>query len=246
MPVIDKIDAGGYDYIDFGCKEGEMFERMKEEFGVSKGLGLDINEEHVRVCKKNGHDAEVQDITKFEIFDTKKTRFVLMSHFLEHLFGYNEAKKCIHVACSLAKEFVYIRQPFFDQDGYLFNLGLKLYFSNWSGHPNRMTSLEFHNILHPLLRDNIIKRFCIYYKQLIQDSYDLGIHPIISPMNLHEYDVNKYPFKKYIVFDQKVYRDIIVLIFLNENHISLPKDLEEEIGVATKVFDSYQDILGYP
>ena len=105
-------------------------------------MSLDINPKKVAAARAAGFDAKVADLTKLDPEDIGTVRFVIMSHFLEHLPDCKAAQACIESACGIAEKFVIIRQPYFDADGYLFSLGLKLYWSDWAGHPYHMSSLE--------------------------------------------------------------------------------------------------------
>ena len=65
----------------------------------------------------------------------------------------HDVKSFVEKACSISKDFVFIQQPYFDADSYLFKKGLKLFWSDWRGHPNRMTSLDFNLLLRDLKKN---------------------------------------------------------------------------------------------
>ena len=85
-----------------------------------------------------------------------------MHHFLEHIPSILDENNIIKQACSVIDDFLIIRQPYFDADSYLFSKGLKLYWSNWEGHPNHMALLEFHNVLMPMVESKGVHGFYLY------------------------------------------------------------------------------------
>ncbi len=229
------IDQTYYDFIDFGCSNGGSLRLGIEKFGGKRGLGIDIDPRKVAEAQKNGYNAKVADVTMLSKKDLS-SRFVLMSHFLEHLPGYEHAKKCICSSVEIAEEFVYIQQPYFDADGQLFHHKLKFYWSDWSGHKFHMTALDFHNILNPLLEQEKIDRFVIYGDQIVNSSANTSIHSIFSPVNQHHFDDSKHLKKASIEFDFPCYRQIIVLIITGKK--TLFDSLNKKIRFDRVIFDS--------
>ena len=220
--IAKKVSLSEFEFVDFGCSAGGSLEKFPRMFKTKKpGLGLDISKEKVEVTRAAGHRAEICDLTTFR--HPEKVRFVGMSHLLEHIPDFNHVKHIIATACSLAKEFVYISQPFFDADGKLFENNLKLYCSHWSGHPNHMTVLEFHNVLQPMLEKGTLKRFLIVGKKPILDSENKAVHPLTSPINQHAYDAAKHDPKKIMKFDFLVFRETIALIDMEGKHMDFLK-----------------------
>lgn len=183
------IDCSGYDFVDFGCSNGGSLERYSKFFNA-KGLGLDIDPVKVSKTNELGLDARVADLTKLRLGN--KVSFAVMSHFLEHIPSNFDVRKIIRRASENVSDFVLIRQPYFDADAYLFSEGFKLYWSDWSGHPNNMTALEFHNLLQPLVADGIAKNFIIYGKRLIETSENSAIHNLDSRINQHDWTQEKH------------------------------------------------------
>ena len=139
-----------------------------------------------------------------------------MSHFLEHIPSITDVKRCIRSAINSSEEFIYIQQPFFDADPQFMQLGLKLYWSDWHGHPNRMTSLEFHNILNPFLEQGLIDRFAIYGRRQIKASKDVALLSLNEAENQSRWDKKKHHRKPKIrEFNFKAFYDLIVIINLN-------------------------------
>ncbi len=208
------IASGEYDFLDFGCSAGGSIERSMRLFGGRRGLGLDLSEEKVAATRHAGYDAVVQDVTDIDGHEDC-VRFVTMAHFLEHLPGIAEARSCVESAVLAAREFVFIRQPFFDADGDLFQHGLKLYWSHWIGHSLHMTSLELHDVLRPLLRSGRIHRFAIYAQGPIADSSNDAVHSIDSPIDQHEWDADVHPGKPAVSFRGNTYRQLKAMVTID-------------------------------
>jgi SAM-dependent methyltransferase len=233
------IDLSGYDFVDFGCSHGGSTVFAQDRFGGKRGLGLDIDPRKVENANAAGHDAMVADVTTLDAKEMGSVRFVIMSHFLEHLPTRKLAELCIRSACDIANEFVFIRQPFFDADGYLFSLGMKLYWSNWSGHKNHMTSLEFHNILAPLLDSKKLSRFQIFYRTKIDDSSHDAIHPISSPLDCHRWVKDMHSAKKFYEFDYPVYHETGAIIL--KKGTDIPRSLRAYLRHCDVMYDSIKN-----
>jgi len=208
------IRTADIDFIDFGCSEGGSIDHAQRILEGKTGIGIDIQARNVETARKNGYHAFQGDLTEIKQIKDK-VRFVLMSHFLEHLPGVQMAKKCIISSLSLAREFIFIQQPFFDSDGYLFDKGLKLFWSDWHGHPNAMTALQFHNILRPLQDAGKIDRFAIYGKDRIKHSRHPALLPASAPCDESVWDAAKHDKKPFHIFLHPVFNETIVMINLN-------------------------------
>lgn len=177
-----------------------------KQLGGTQGLGLDINPQKVELAVAAGRRAVVFDINA--IPGRKLVRFTLMSHFLEHVADMVEVRRFIRKACQVSTEFVLIKQPYFDADGYLMRCGLKTYWSDWTGHPNTMSSLALYHILRDLKRRGEIGHYSIHARYPISSSADPAIHPLGSPVNQHDYDPARHPPKRMdIKFQFPVYRE---------------------------------------
>ncbi len=207
------IETASIDYIDFGCSKGGSLAFAKTRFNGHRGLGIDIDQSKVEKTIAAGYDAIRYDI--HDIPDEKLVRFVVLSHFLEHVPGNADVKDFIRKACTISNEFVYIQQPYFDADPYLFERGLKLFWSDWSGHPNRMTSLELWLVLRDLKEEGLPITFSLHAYRLIPDSSDPRIHPLASPVNQFDYTADVHPPKdQFVQFDNNVFYELICLITL--------------------------------
>ena len=229
------IETKGYEFLDFGCSAGGSLGRYGKMFGAKgKGLGLDISPEKVKKTREAGFDAVECDLTKLRV--EKKVRFIVMSHFLEHIPDANDVEKIINNACRSASEFVFIRQPYFDADPYLFKEGFKFFWSDWHGHPNNMTMLDIHNILSPILSKGTIRRFSLYGLDLVKDSSSPDIHNINSPVDQHGWEAGKHSEKRFVDFSQPVYRETMAIVEIRDRIIEKIEKVFRKNAI--KFFDS--------
>jgi hypothetical protein len=206
------IDLEGFDFLDFGCSDGGSMDFARRALGGQRGLGLDLSPAKVAKSISRGNEARVADITIARFVGN--VRFVLMSHFLEHLRDIEQARLCIEAAVRCAREYVLIQQPYFDADGYLFERGLKLAWSDWRGHPNHVTAVQFHSIASRLLAQRKITNFIIGRRMRIMDSDDASVHPLQSPPNQQLWVAGVHPAKPATSFDFLVFRELFVMIGL--------------------------------
>ena len=205
------VKQRSFDHLDFGCSAGGSLLYARKTLGGHLGLGLDINPAKIDATRKAGFDAVAFDIHKIPA--EPLVSFTVLSHFLEHVPSMVDAASFVKKACDVSKHFVFIQQPYFDADGYLARQGLKLYWSDWRGHPNRMTSLELWLIVRSIRASAPNMRVSIHARNLISNSDDPRIHPLDSPIDQHNYDPNSHPPKpKRIKFSEPVYSDLVCIL----------------------------------
>lgn len=191
-----------------------------KKLGGGRGLGLDIDPRKVEASRMAGYEAQVADVSQLDARHFGTTRFVVMTHFLEHLPSVGVAGRCIRSAVSAADEFVFVRQPYFDADAYLASLGLRLYWSHWRGHRNHMRAADFQTILTDLLARRKIRRYVLFARTRVTDSFDSALHPISSPMDQHEWRAEKHASKPFFEFPVPVYREIGAIIHTRNRNLS--------------------------
>lgn len=231
LSAVTKIDIENLittkqiDHIDFGCSKGGSLNFAKKRLGGQIGLGIDVDLAKVIATHEAGFEAIQYDIDQLP--NRKLVRFVVMSHFLEHLPTLGVAKEMIRKACQISKEFVYIQQPFFDADGYLLEKGFKLFWSDWRGHPNRMTSLDMALILRDLQLEGFKFSYSIYAHKPVEDSHDSCVHPLKGARDLNHYLPSRDLKKGTAVrFQANVFQELVVLItFPGTDHEAMEKKL---------------------
>ncbi|QXD32530.1 hypothetical protein [Candidatus Pelagisphaera phototrophica] len=229
------IDTTEFEFLDFGCSSGGSLKLYGKTFNAEgKGLGLDIDPNKVEQTIKSGFNAKVCDITNIDI--SSKVRFTIMHHFSEHIPSIFDFTKIVQQAVKVSREFVIIRQPFFDADPYLFQNGFKFYWSNWKGHPNHMTMLEFTNLLNPLCLKGKISSFSIYGIGPVRSSDSNLIHNIDSPVDQHHWSHKKHSKKLSLMFDQPVYAETFVLIDIDGEST---KAVSDTFNLDKRFYKSY-------
>ena len=226
--------SDAYDFHDFGCSTGANIAYTNEVLPSLRGLGIDIAPPKVAAARESGHDAIVFDI--LELRERKQVSFVTMSHFLEHLPSLVVARSMIAKAISVSKDFVMIRQPWFDADGELLRRGFKFYWSHWSGHRNKMTTLDFYAILSEALHAGRIQRFSMYGRSPVSGSDHVSIIPLSAPRNQHQYDVGTHGPKALEQFDFAAYKEIVVRVDIGE--AGQADALQSRMSPLYEVFDS--------
>lgn len=183
--IITYIEQNQFDFLDFGCSKGDSLQWARKKLGAKRGLGIDIDPKKLQLARENGHDAIYFNID--ELPDKKLVDFVLMSHVLEHLSGYRQCQTFVQRAAGVAKKFIYIVQPWFDSDGELMQNKLKFFWSDWTGHPNRMSSLELYLLFQELHDAGKISAFSVHANHKITSTDDDRIVPLSALYNGHHY-----------------------------------------------------------
>lgn len=222
-----------FDYADFGCSSGGCMDFVRSIFPDLRGVGIDIDPDKLLLANERGHSTRQLDILTLQ--KQRQFGFVTMTHFLEHLTSTAEMRDIIVRAIQVARGFALIRQPFFDSDGELFKLGLKTYWSDWTGHKNHATSLDFYRICTLLLERKVITSFAILHRGRIASS----LHPAIIPLNAPR-DSSRYVpalgFKPFHDILFTCYEEVVVDIVINNNwHSFERKKLMQKLNVRSKL-----------
>ncbi|HEY9301263.1 MAG TPA: class I SAM-dependent methyltransferase [Phormidium sp.] len=209
---MNDIDITSFDFADFGCSNGSSI-----QFGIKilkgrKGFGIDIDPKKVASAKAAGYDAIKGDFCNLDLPDGC-VDFTILSHTLEHLPTLECAKEAIKNAIRVSRKFVFIRGPFFDADDYLKSLGLKFYWSDWTGHTLHLKAEQVMNILEDINAPN----YEIYGRVLLNSSIDATIHPLSSLKNQHQWELEKHGVKPILTLTKPVYREVVCIIWLAEN-----------------------------
>jgi SAM-dependent methyltransferase len=210
-PLAEQIAAGDYDFLDFGCSKGGSLLLGKELFGGRRGLGLDIDAAKVAAARCAGHDAVLADVTNLNLAPGAVS-FVLMMHFLEHLPGYEAARQAIESATRIARDFVFIRHPWFDSDGALFDLGLKFYWSDWRGHPNRFGKLDFFKVL---ARARRVHRWLLLGYEPVMDTLSRDLVDLEGPADSQATSQSAISDRPRQIIGVPTYRQIAGLVQIN-------------------------------
>lgn len=183
-----KIDVSQYDLVDFGCSDGASMEFAFKHLGCKTGLGVDIDPGKVEKTRALGYDAVVADLTRSDNF-SGRARISILSHVLEHIPDIMLANQILNTATLISSEAVLVRQPWFDSDGLLMQMGVKPYWSDWpGGHTNHMSSLQMFLALKACLDKGQIASFSVWGHYPITSTADECLVPLESRPNRHKYD----------------------------------------------------------
>lgn len=221
------INFDSYDFIDFGCSDGGSMRFAMDALGGRRGVGLDIDPQKVAKACAAGFEAIEMDVTQLKSHPNAVS-FVLMQHFLEHLPGYHLATKCVHAGIETARDFVVLRQPWFDHDGLLALMGLKCFWSDWTGHTFSLTSLD----MVRMLRSAKAPRWRLYGIRPIAHSSDQMILPLDAAPDQHKYNSGHGP-KPHVPLPPGVYAELMAVIIKSPT-LSFD-DLEQRLPAATQL-----------
>jgi 2-polyprenyl-3-methyl-5-hydroxy-6-metoxy-1,4-benzoquinol methylase len=103
IPYFKKTDKN-LSVLDIGCGLGQLLSCLKKE-GFTDLTGIDINEESIEACKKNGLTVEkIEDIRDYAKNSQKKFDRIVMAHVLEHLDKEVMIDTLIHIKKYLLEE----------------------------------------------------------------------------------------------------------------------------------------------
>lgn len=90
--------------LDIGCGLGQTLGYLKKR-GFNNLFGIDINDESIEICKKNGLAVEkIDDTRDFALNTPKKFDRIIMSHVLEHIRKEDMIDTLVHIKKYLLKE----------------------------------------------------------------------------------------------------------------------------------------------
>ena len=201
----------GYDFVDFGCSGGGSMAFAAEHMAGMSGLGLDIDPAKIAAAKARGLAAAVADLREPTHF-RGQVRFAILSHFLEHLPGLAETRAILATAAAISAHQVLIRQPWFDTDGLLAHLGVKLFWSDWTGHTNPISSLQLYLLLARMLDAGRIGGFAIYGHEPVTHTKADCVIPLASARDQHHYDAAKHGPKPLVPIEAPCFRELVALI----------------------------------
>lgn len=205
------IASQGFDHFDFACSKGGSLNVCRTRYGGLKGLGIDIDADKVEAARKAGFTAIQWDLHSLP--DAPMVRFTMLSHFLEHVPDPADVRAFVRKACHVSREFVLIQQPYFDADDWLAERGLKLYWSDWTGHPNHMTSQEVRSLVRDLRAEGLAITATLGFRGPITSSADRRLIPLSASKDQHHYDPAIHPPKDMTIqFDPPLYGETICVI----------------------------------
>jgi SAM-dependent methyltransferase len=204
-----------YDFIDLGCGDGASLVNFEKKIG-GRGLGIELNRRKVKKAQELGRNVVHGNALSLSKIPGK-VDFVTCDNFLEHLLSHDEVEKMLEQAVKVARKFVYIRHPSFEDIDYLATLKLKTYWSDWRGHT---AMLRVSDLVDMLFRQGIHALKVVPVGR-IHDSGDGRVIPLDAPADQHDYVPGHGPKPDpAVAFDRQVYFafDIVGVIPGAEDH----------------------------
>ena len=209
-------------FLDLGCSSGGSLTFGEESLKLGKGLGIDFDAKKIQLAKQAGLNVQLGDCTSLNEIVSEKYDFTLTSHFLEHLPNLEIAKDVIYSAIDVTSKAIFIQQPAFDGTGYFRDLGVKLYFQDWTGHKNMMTTEDWKDIINDLISEQKIQYAYLGYRKPITNTKNDVFLPINAPKNQHRYDPLIHGAKRKYDLNEVFFEEIRIVLVID---LSL-KDLE--------------------
>ncbi len=203
------MQVAKHDFLDFGASKGGSIDFAVARLGGRNGLGIDNDPAKIKRMRERGYDCLEADVLNLELPENS-VRFVMISHFLEHLADIDQVGQAVASAARTARDFVFIQGPYFDADDRLRDLGLKFYWSDWHGHPCHLTIGQLRSVLDDLG----LHEYAFLGRSTVADSLDPAIHPVTSPRDQHDHVDGIHPPKPYWVFEPPLYREMVCIVAL--------------------------------
>ena len=195
------------DFLDLGCSTGKSYEHVRRATGLRVGISLDTDADKVAKCREVNDLSFVFDVTRLPA-GVGTVSSAYMIHFLEHLSDADQAARIIAASLSVTRDFVLIRQPFFDHDAALAALGLKTYWSDWTGHRNRMHSSDFLD----LAANPLVERIRVFGVDRITRSDHPAVLPASALEDQHDYVASRHGLKPVVDIAVPCFRELLVVL----------------------------------
>ncbi len=204
------MDFFAYDFLDFGASTGGSIAFARKHLGGQRGLGIDRHPQKIRQLRDAGYEGLLADITNIDA-PAQCVRFVTMIHLLEHLPDLETITATLRMGAFLARDFLFIRGPNFDDDAYLREQGVKWYWSDWPrAHTYHLTTAALHQCCDAL---HLSDRYLCHFRG-VNTTQDPALHPLHSPPGQHDYDATVHPSKTVKPLDRIVFKEFAVFVRL--------------------------------
>lgn len=213
MPMsnyIEALAAGHYAFIDLGSGSGGSIDHCARRFALGSGLGFELDAKEIAEARQAGFDVVQADLMSVEA-PPGSVAFVSAMDFLEHLPDADAAALVLKRFSPAAREFIFIRHPSFEEMEYLAGLGLKLCWTDWSGHPNMMRIDDFEKLFEHFGWTE----YTIVPRNLVANSTDDQLVPLSAPTDTVMYDPSSHESKPFVRFDRPIFGQYDILVRRN-------------------------------
>jgi len=214
VDAYNNIDWSQFDFIDLGCSSGGSLRYCAKRFGARRGLGIDLSAEKADRARAAGFDVVQADALALP--PQAQVSFVSMMDFLEHLPSLEVVEAIVGAASRAASDFLFIRHPSFEGEGYLAVLGLQQYWWNWSGHTAHIRVSDYCLMFERLG----LGQYLVRYREPVLNSDHPSVIPAQLPKNQREYDPDLHPPKPSVDFEEPLWRaqDIFIALRAFDPH----------------------------
>lgn len=205
--LLDALRAGHFDFVDFGTHKGGGL-NLGLELGGTRGLGIEISEPKCQTLMAKGYYVISEDA--FLIPPMSNTvRFAVFSHVLEHLPDEATASLVLKRVSEFCREFIFIQQPDFSAETFLWRKGLQFAHTSMKGHLWRPSTRR----LVELLWEMGFQRFAVGGQRVVLDSSCSWLHRADVQSNvLWKHDPQKDPPKPVVSFEPPLFRDVAICV----------------------------------
>jgi SAM-dependent methyltransferase len=208
---IERLFASGViEFLDLGCGSGGSCEFVRRYTDMRVGLSLDLSEDKIAQCRKINDLAFAYDVTTLpRAAESVSAAFCM--HFLEHVDTAANVFRIIELALTASRDFLLVRQPYFDHDATLAELGCHTYWSDWSGHKTKLSKKMLADLSDKLFAKGLLKEVSISGIDRIENTGHSSILPRGAATNQHLYDMEKHGPKPLVDFTFDCFREIFVV-----------------------------------
>lgn len=206
--TLDAVDWDRYDFIDLGSSKGGSLEFCQKRFGAGLGLGIDNDPDKVATARAHGAEVVLGDATRLPA--TRSVRFVSMIDFLEHLPDLQTVEGVLASAAEAATDFLFIRHPSFEGEGYLETLGFRQYWWDWRGHPVHPKVSDYCEIFDRLG----LRQYAIRYREPVRDSLHPSVLATGEPPEQGPFDSGRHGAKPLVPFAMPIWRSQDIFVAL--------------------------------
>jgi hypothetical protein len=208
--LLRQAQAGQYDFIDLGTRDGSGFV-VGSQMGGVRGLGIDSVPALVRQNLDAGRDVICADVTALGVMNLQ-VKFGVCHHMLQHLSSIHELGHVVGALARNCTDFLLIAGPCFDHEDYLYRCGLKAFHSAVPAHTCRFKTFDLMRVLHDLGQ----QRYALGVSLPIRDSDSEFIVGADAPNEIWRWEALRALPRPRVTFDPLLYRDIVCVVALND------------------------------
>lgn len=208
--LLQDLSRGSFDFADLGCGTGESITYCQKRFRSGPGLGFDISDTKIEKARAAGYSIAHADVTQLD-FPDNCVSYCTMLDFLEHLYSEEDACRILSAAGRMARDFLFIRHPSFEDIDFLAEHNLKLGWTDWRGHRNPLLLSDYDRIFRSFGWSDYV---VIHQKQIV-DSQHSAIVPVTAPTDTVRYDPDVHGPKPRVSFHKAVWTQFDIFVRLN-------------------------------